>query len=63
MISGKTIDAHGHLTHHSRPDWQETDRKIIDTYDKLGITGLLLDTAARGGLPRRNRFGSAINGL
>ena len=34
---GKTIDAHGHLTHHSRPDWQQTDRQIIDTYDRLGI--------------------------
>jgi predicted TIM-barrel fold metal-dependent hydrolase len=33
----KTIDAHGHLTHHSRPDWQATDRKIIDIYDKLEI--------------------------
>ncbi len=35
--SGKTIDAHGHLSHHSRPDWQETDRQIMDAYDKLGI--------------------------
>jgi predicted TIM-barrel fold metal-dependent hydrolase len=35
--SAKTIDAHGHLTHHSRPDWQETDRQIIETYDKLEI--------------------------
>ncbi len=35
--SGKTIDAHGHLTHHSRSDWQETDRQIIETYDKLEI--------------------------
>ena len=34
---GKTIDAHGHLTHHSRPDWQAIDRKIIDVYDKLEI--------------------------
>jgi uncharacterized protein len=33
----KTIDAHGHLTHHNRPEWQDTDRQIIDTYDKLGI--------------------------
>jgi uncharacterized protein len=34
---GKTIDAHGHLTHHGRPDWQATDRQIIDVYDKLEI--------------------------
>ena len=34
---GKTIDAHGHLTHHSRPDWRATDRQVIDVYDKLGI--------------------------
>jgi predicted TIM-barrel fold metal-dependent hydrolase len=34
---GKAIDAHGHLTHHSRPDWQITDRQIIDIYDKLEI--------------------------
>ena len=35
--SGKTIDAHGHLTHHGRADSHETDRKIIEVYDKLGI--------------------------
>lgn len=34
---GKAIDAHGHLTHHSRRDWQTTDRQIIDIYDKLEI--------------------------
>jgi predicted TIM-barrel fold metal-dependent hydrolase len=34
---GKAIDAHGHLTHHSRTDWQETDRQIIEIYDKLEI--------------------------
>jgi hypothetical protein len=32
---GKIIDAHGHLTHHSRADWQTTDRKIIDIYALL----------------------------
>lgn len=35
--TGKAIDAHGHLTHHSRPDWQATDRQIIEIYDKLEI--------------------------
>jgi predicted TIM-barrel fold metal-dependent hydrolase len=35
--TGKTIDAHGHLTHHSRPDWRTADRQVIDAYDKLGI--------------------------
>src|SRR5687768_9423186 len=35
--AGKTIDAHGHLSHHGRPDWQATDRQVIDAYDKLGI--------------------------
>jgi len=35
--SVKVIDAHDHLSHHGRPDWQETDRKFIDACDKLGI--------------------------
>src|SRR5688500_11322388 len=34
---GKAIDEHGHVTHHSRPDWQTTERQIIDLYDKLEI--------------------------
>jgi predicted TIM-barrel fold metal-dependent hydrolase len=33
----KVIDAHDHLSHHSRPDWQEADRRFIDACDKLGI--------------------------
>src|SRR3954466_12891767 len=35
--SDKKIDAHGHLSHHSRADWKETDRQVIETYDKLEI--------------------------
>jgi uncharacterized protein len=37
---GKVIDAHSHLYHHSRPDWAEADRKVIDAADKLGIDQL-----------------------
>ena len=37
---GKVIDAHDHLTHHSRPNWNENDRRIIDAADKLGIDQL-----------------------
>jgi len=33
----RIIDAHGHLAHHSRPDWAETDRQVMEAYDKLGI--------------------------
>ena len=36
-ITGKTIDAHGHLAHHSRANWREADRQVIEVYDKLGI--------------------------
>jgi predicted TIM-barrel fold metal-dependent hydrolase len=38
--SGKVIDAHSHLAHHSRPDWREYDRKLIDAADRLGIDQL-----------------------
>jgi predicted TIM-barrel fold metal-dependent hydrolase len=37
---GKIIDAHSHLYHHSRRDWAEADRKLIDAADKLGIDQL-----------------------
>ena len=36
----KVIDAHSHLYHHSRPDWAEADRKVIEAADKLGIDQL-----------------------
>jgi predicted TIM-barrel fold metal-dependent hydrolase len=36
----KTIDAHAHLAHHSRPDWARTDRWLIDAADKLEIDQL-----------------------
>jgi predicted TIM-barrel fold metal-dependent hydrolase len=35
--AGKTIDAHGHLAHHGRANWRESDRQVIDAYDRLGI--------------------------
>lgn len=38
--SAKVIDAHDHLQHRSRHDWQEADRKLIDAADKLGIDQL-----------------------
>ena len=37
---GRVIDAHSHLYHHSRPDWAQADRKLIDAADKLGIDQL-----------------------
>jgi predicted TIM-barrel fold metal-dependent hydrolase len=37
---GTVIDAHNHLQHHGRRDWAETDRKLIDSADKLGINQL-----------------------
>jgi uncharacterized protein len=37
---GKIIDAHSHLHHHSRTDWAQADRKLIDAADKLGIDQL-----------------------
>jgi predicted TIM-barrel fold metal-dependent hydrolase len=33
----RTIDAHDHLSHHSRPEWAAADRKFIEACDKLGI--------------------------
>lgn len=36
----KVIDAHSHLHHHSRTDWSEAERKVIDAADKLGIDQL-----------------------
>ena len=33
----KVIDVHEHLSHHSRADWQESDRRFIDNCEKLGI--------------------------
>jgi len=37
---GKIIDAHSHLHHHSRTDWAQADRRLIDAADKLGIDQL-----------------------
>ena len=34
------IDCHAHLYHHSRPTWEEDDRKLIEAADKLGIDKL-----------------------
>ncbi|MCW5977829.1 MAG: amidohydrolase family protein [Bryobacteraceae bacterium] len=36
----KVIDAHDHLFHHSRRDWQEADRSMIEAADILGIDQL-----------------------
>jgi uncharacterized protein len=33
----RMIDCHAHLCHHSRKDWAEADRQLIDAADKLGI--------------------------
>jgi predicted TIM-barrel fold metal-dependent hydrolase len=38
--NGKVIDAHNHLQHHGQRDWAETDRKLIESADKLGIDQL-----------------------
>ncbi len=35
-----TIDCHAHLTHHSRQDWGENDRRLIEAADRLGIDKL-----------------------
>ncbi len=37
---GKVIDCHAHLTHRSRPTWEEDDRRLIEAADKLGIDQL-----------------------
>ena len=34
------IDCHAHLTHHSSSIWEESDRKLIEAADKLGIDRL-----------------------
>lgn len=34
------IDCHAHLSHRSRPSWQDDDRKLIEAADKLGIDQL-----------------------
>ncbi len=36
----KVIDAHDHLYHHGNPNWRDSDRKVIDAADKLGIDQL-----------------------
>ena len=33
----KVVDIHGHLRHHSDPNWMQSDRAVIDACDKLGI--------------------------
>jgi predicted TIM-barrel fold metal-dependent hydrolase len=45
----KVIDCHAHLTHHSRRDWETSDRKLIEAADKLGIDQLCCSTLT----PRR----------
>ena len=40
LAAAKVIDCHDHLAHHSRPSWQEDDRKLIDAADKLAIDQL-----------------------
>jgi uncharacterized protein len=39
-VRPKVIDAHNHLNYHSRPDWAEQDRKLIDAADRLHIDQL-----------------------
>ncbi|MBL7222805.1 MAG: amidohydrolase [Candidatus Brocadiae bacterium] len=34
------IDCHAHLHHRSSPSWEESDRKLIEAADKLGIDQL-----------------------
>jgi len=34
------IDCHAHLAHHSRADWRQRDRRLIEAADKLGIDKL-----------------------
>lgn len=36
----KTIDCHSHLNHHGNPNWAESDRRLIDAADRLGIDQL-----------------------
>ena len=38
--AANVIDAHNHLNHRSRPDWQQADRRVVDVADKLGIEQL-----------------------
>lgn len=40
LAAAQVIDCHDHLAHHSRPSWQEDDRKLIDAADKLAIDQL-----------------------
>ncbi len=42
--TGKVIDCHAHLTHHSRTNWEADDRKLIEAADKLGIDQLCCST-------------------
>ncbi len=60
--AGKTIDAHGHLTHHSRPDWRTTDRQVIDAYDKLGIDQGCCSILSTQPPATPKRFASATTG-
>src|SRR5690242_6019593 len=38
--AGKVIDAHNHLQNHGQRDWADTDRKLLEAADKLGIDQL-----------------------
>ncbi|MFN0172435.1 MAG: amidohydrolase family protein [Bryobacteraceae bacterium] len=40
VAGGKVIDCHTHLTHHSVSNWSDSDRKMVDAADKLGIDQL-----------------------
>jgi predicted TIM-barrel fold metal-dependent hydrolase len=42
--TGRVIDCHAHLTHHSRATWEADDRKLIEAADKLGIEQLCCST-------------------
>jgi hypothetical protein len=37
QAGGKVINAHDHLTHHGAKDWYESDRRVIEAADKLGV--------------------------
>lgn len=37
---GKVINAHEHLSHHSRSGWEASDRKMVDDSERLGIDQL-----------------------
>ena len=50
------IDAHDHMSHHSRSTWMEDDRKIIDAADRLGIDQLCCSILPPGRPARPESF-------